>query len=148
MTGRVSGERIRFASAGNIYAKRALVRRFLEDDGFAVAAEARDREELFAALRSQEPDALVLDDDLAPWDLGEIPKWPPDAKIVLSTSGAPDASRVPAGADGYLQKGVGLGHLTLLLRELLAEPQAPIVLPAAPPVAVPLGAEHGRVVGH
>jgi len=146
MTGRVSGERIRVAIAGNIYAKRALVRRFLEDDGFAVAAEARDREELFAALRSQEPDALVLDDDLAPWDLGEIRKSAPDAKIVLFTSGAPDASRVPAGADGYLQKGVGLGHLTLLLRELLAEPQAPIVLPAAPPVAVPHGPEHERRV--
>ncbi|HEX9716458.1 MAG TPA: hypothetical protein VGA93_00770 [Actinomycetota bacterium] len=146
MTGRVSGERIRVAIAGNIYAKRALVRRFLEDDGFAVAAEARDREELFAALRSQEPDALVLDDDLAPWDLGEIRKSAPDAKIVLFTSGAPDASRVPAGADGYLQKGVGLGHLTLLLRELLAQPQAPIVLPAAPPVAVPHGPEHERRV--
>lgn len=146
MTGRVSGERIRVAIAGNIYAKRALVRRFLEDDGFAVAAEARDREGLFAALRSQEPDAVVLDDDLAPWDLGEIRKAAPDAKIVLFTSGAPNASRVPAGADGYLQKGVGLGHLTLLLRELLAEPQAPIVLPAAPPVTVPHGPEHERRV--
>lgn len=146
MTGRVSGERIRVAIAGNIYAKRALVRRFLEDDGFAVAAEARDQEGLFAALRSQEPDAVVLDDDLAPWDLGEIRQAAPDAKIVLFTSGAPDASRVPAGADGYLQKGVGLGHLTLLLRELLAKPQAPIVLPAAPPVAVPHGPEHERRV--
>lgn len=146
MTERVSGERIRVAIAGNIYAKRALVRRFLEDDGFAVAAEARDREELFAALRSQEPDALVLDDDLAPWDLGEIRKSAPDAKIVLFTSGAPGASRVPAGADGYLQKGVGLGHLTLLLRELMAQPLAPIVLPAAPPVAVPHGPEHERRV--
>lgn len=146
MTGRVSGERIRVAIAGNIYAKRALVRRFLEDDGFAVAAEARDQEGLFAALRSQEPDAVVLDDDLAPWDLGEIRQAAPDAKIVLFTSGAPDASRVPAGADGYLQKGVGLGHLTLLLRELLAEPQAPIVLPAAPPAAIPHGPEHERRV--
>ena len=146
MTGRVSGERIRVAIAGNIYAKRALVRRFLEDDGFAVAAEAKDREGLFAALRSQEPDAVVLDDDLAPWDLGEIRKAAPDAKIVLFTSGAPDASRIPAGADGYLQKGVGLGHLTLLLRELLAEPTAPIVLPAAPPAAVPHGPEHERRV--
>lgn len=146
MTGRVSGERIRVAIAGNIYAKRALVRRFLEDDGFAVAAEARDREGLFAALRSQEPDAVVLDDDLAPWDFGEIRQAAPDAKIVLFTSGAPDAPRVPAGADGYLQKGVGLGHLTLLLRELLAKPQAPIVLPAAPPAAIPHGPEHERRV--
>ena len=145
MRERIAGDRIRVAIAGTIYAKRALVRRFLEDDGFAVVAEANDREELFSALRSQEPDAVVLDDDIADWNVEEIRRASPDAKVVLFTSGSAGGPGVPAGADGYLQKGVGLGTLTLLLRELLAEPVAPIVLPAAP-VRVPNGAAHERRV--
>jgi len=127
---RTAGDRIRVAIAGTIYAKRALVRRFLEDDGFAVVAEANDREELFSALRSEEPDAVVLDDDIADWDVAEIRQASPDAKVVLFTAGTPGGQGAPAGADGYLQKGVGLSSLTLLLRELLAEPVVPIVLPA------------------
>jgi CheY-like chemotaxis protein len=145
MRERTAGDRIRVAIAGTIYAKRALVRRFLEDDGFAVVAEANDRDELFSALRSQEPDAVVLDDDIADWDIEDIRRASPDAKIVVFTSGSPGGPGVPAGADGYLQKGVGLGTLTLLLRELLAEPVVPIVLPA-PPVRVPNGAAHERRV--
>lgn len=145
MRQRIAGDRIRVAIAGTIYAKRALVRRFLEDDGFAVVAEANDREELFSALRSEEPDAVVLDDDIADWDVAEIRQASPDAKIVLFTSGTPGAPGVPAGADGYLQKGVGLSSLTLLLRELLAEPVVPIVLPL-PPVRLPHGAAHERRV--
>src|SRR6266542_2477119 len=145
MRERTAGDRIRVAIAGTIYAKRALVRRFLEDDGFAVVAEANDQEGLFSALRSEEPDAVVLDDDIADWDVEEIRRASPDAKIVLFTSGSPSEPGVPGAADGYLQKGVGLGALTSLLRELLAEPVAPIVLPA-PPVRVPSGAAHERRV--
>ena len=144
MRERTAGDRIRVAIAGTIYAKRALVRRFLEDDGFAVVAEANDPEGLFSALRSEEPDAVVLDDDIADWDVEEIRRASPDAKIVLFTSGIPGEPEVP-GADGYLQKGVGLGALTSLLRDLLAEPVAPIVLPP-PPVRVPTGAAHERRV--
>ena len=145
MRERTAGDRIRVAIAGTIYAKRALVRRFLEDDGFAVVAEANDQEGLFSALQSEEPDAVVLDDDMADWDVEEIRRASPDAKIVLFTSGSPGEPGVPGAADGYLQKGVGLGALTLLLRELLTEPVAPIVLPA-PPVRVPNGAAHERRV--
>lgn len=145
MRERTAGDRIRVAIAGTIYAKRALVRRFLEDDGFAVVAEANDQEGLFSALRSEEPDAVVLDDDIADWDVEEIRRASPDAKIVLFTSGSPGEPGVPGAADGYLQKGVGLGALTLLLRELLTEPVAPIVLPA-PPARVPNGAAHERRV--
>jgi len=145
MRERTAGDRIRVAIAGTIYAKRALVRRFLEDDGFAVVAEANDQEGLFSALRSEEPDAVVLDDDIADWDVQEIRRASPDAKIVLFTSGSPSEPGVPGAADGYLQKGVGLGALTLLLRELLTEPVAPIVLPA-PPVRLPNGAAHERRV--
>jgi CheY-like chemotaxis protein len=145
MRERTVGDRIRVAIAGTIYAKRALVRRFLEDDGFAVVAEADEPKGLFSALRSEDPDAVVLDDDIADWDVEEIRRASPDAKIVLFTSGSPGEPRVPGAADGYLQKGVGLGALTSLLRELLAEPVAPIVLPA-PPVSVPSGAAHERRV--
>jgi hypothetical protein len=144
MRERTAGDRIRVAIAGTIYAKRALVRRFLEDDGFDVVAEANDPEALFPALRSEEPDAVVLDEDIADWDVGEIRRASPDAKIVLFTSGIPGEREAP-GADGYLQKGVGLGALTSLLRELLAEPVAPI-LPPAPPVKLPNGAAHERRV--
>src|SRR6266508_4334819 len=142
MRERTAGDRIRVAIAGTIYAKRALVRRFLEDDGFAVVAEANDPEGLFSALRSEEPDAVVLDDDIADWDVEEIRRASPDAKIVLFTSESPGEPGVPGAADGYLQKGVGLGALTSLLRELLAEPVAPIVLPA-PPVRVRPTAHEG-----
>ena len=145
MRERTAGDRVRVAIAGTIYAKRALVRRFLEDDGFAVVAEANDQGGLFSALGSEEPDAVVLDDDIADWDVEEIRRASPDAKIVLFTSGIPSEPGVPGAADGYLQKGVGLGALTSLLRELLAEPVAPIVLPA-PPVRVPNGAAHERRV--
>jgi hypothetical protein len=145
MRERTAGDRIRVAIAGTIYAKRALVRRFLEDDGFAVVAEANDREGLFSALQSEEPDAVVLGDDIADWDIEEIRRASPDAKIVLFTSGSPGQSGGPGAADGYLQKGVGLGALTLLLRDLLSEPVAPIVLPA-PPVSIPDGAAHERRV--
>jgi hypothetical protein len=144
MRERTAGDRVRVAIAGTIYAKRALVRRFLEDDGFAVVAEAKDPEGLFSALRSEEPDAVVLDDDIADWDAEQIRQASPDVKIVLFTSAVPGQPGVP-GADGYLQKGVGLGALTALLRELLAEPVAPI-LPPAPPVRIPDGAAHERRV--
>jgi hypothetical protein len=144
MKERTAGDRVRVAIAGTIYAKRALVRRFLEDDGFAVVAESKDPEGLFSALRSEEPDAVVLDDDIADWDIEEIRRASPDVKIVLFTSAVPGEPEVP-GADGYLQKGVGLGALTALLRELLAEPIAPI-LPPAPSVRLPNGAAHERRV--
>jgi hypothetical protein len=145
MRERTVGDRIRVAIAGTIYAKRALVRRFLEDDGFAVVAEADEPKGLFSALRSEDPDAVVLDDDIADWDVEEIRRASPDAKIVVFTSGSPGERGVPGAADGYLQKGVGLGALTSLLRELLAKPLALIVLPA-PPVRVPSGAAHERRV--
>jgi CheY-like chemotaxis protein len=143
---RTAGDRIRVAIAGNIYAQRAQVRRFLEDDGFTVVAEAKNRDELLTSLRTEEPDAVVLDDDIADWDFAEIRGATPDAKIVLFTKGTPDPIRVPPGADGYLQKGVGLGQLTLLLRELLVEPVTPILLPAAPRVPLVNGPEHERRV--
>src|SRR5213593_4877473 len=141
MRERTAGDRIRVAIAGNIYAKRALVRRFLEDDGFSVVAEANDRDELFSSISAANPDAVVLDDDAADWDFEEIREPSPEVKIVLFTSGSPDAPTVPPGADGYLQKGEGLGRLTALLRDLLAEPPGPAALPP-PPVRIPGGPEH------
>ena len=66
------GDRVRVAIAGNIYAKRALVKRFLEDDGFRVVAEAETRPELSAALETSDPDAVVVDADLLAADEAAI----------------------------------------------------------------------------
>src|SRR4029450_5369168 len=111
MRERTAGDRVRVAIAGTIYAKRALVRRFLEDDGFAVVAEAKDPEGLFSGLRSEEPDAVVLDDDIADWDVEEIRQSSPDVKIILFTSAVPGEPDVPR-ADGDLQNGAGVRVLT------------------------------------
>ena len=51
--------RIRVLIAGNIYVKRALVRRFLEDDGYEVVAETYDQREVMPAIRRGEPNPLL-----------------------------------------------------------------------------------------
>ena len=144
MSERVPGERVRVVIAGNIYAKRALVKRFLEDDGFDVAAEAMSRSELFAALRLHDPDAVVVDDDLIGGDIAAIREIVPDTRIVVFTSGRPEPSRVSAGADGYLEKGVGLASLTAMLQALVIEPTAPTPVfqtSPGPLVAIPIADE-------
>ena len=115
------GDRVRVVIAGNIYTKRALVKRFLADDGFRVVAEAATRPELGAALDSTDPDAVVVDDGLLADDaaIAAIRRKVPSAKIVVFTSGP---AQKPMGADGYLEKGVGLATLTALLVRLCSDP--------------------------
>jgi CheY-like chemotaxis protein len=123
----MAAERIRVFVAGNIYVKRALVRRFLEDDGFEVVGEARNREDMVEAVRREQPDALVVDDELLAGGpegatMGRVRRAAPDAKVVVFTSGPIDAITQPLDADGYLEKGLGLASLTALLIRLFAEP--------------------------
>jgi CheY-like chemotaxis protein len=115
------GDRVRVVIAGNIYTKRALVKRFLADDGFRVVAEPATRPELSAALESTDPDAVVIDDGLLADDAGiaAIRRKIPSARIVVFTSGP---EQKPKGADGYLEKGVGLATLTALLGRLCSDP--------------------------
>ena len=121
--------RIRVLIAGNIYVKRALVRRFLEDDGYEVVAETYDQREVMPAIRRGEPDAIVIDDELM--DAGTMQQLrdaAPDAKVVVFTSTSTAAAPVTVGADAYLEKGVGLAALTTLLGRLLGEDPASMAL--------------------
>lgn len=123
----MAGERIRVFIAGNIYVKRALVRRFLEDDGFEVIGEARTREDAILAVRRDQPDAVVVDDELLQdgpggGTIGRLRRAAPDARVVVFTSDPVDPATAPSGADGYLEKGLGLASLTSMLGRLVAEP--------------------------
>jgi hypothetical protein len=121
MRERQPGDRLRVIIAGNIYAKRALVRRFLEDDGFEVAAETLSASELLSLPDLDLADALVVDADLLNGSIDVLRAVAPDAAIVVFTTGATDARARPPGADAYLEKGVGLASLTALLHSLLSE---------------------------
>jgi ActR/RegA family two-component response regulator len=130
----MAADRIRVFIAGNIYVTRALVRRFLEDDGFEVTGEARTREDMMIAVRRDQPDAVVIDDELlidgpGGGTIGRLRRGAPDAKVVVFTSSPIDPATAPNDADGYLEKGVGLASLTALLGRLFAEPIAPARVP-------------------
>jgi len=124
--------RIRVLIAGNIYVKRALVRRFLEDDGYEVVAEALTRSDILPAIRRGGPDAIVVDDELLEaGTIARIRGGAPDAKIVVFTSTPPAAPGAVVGADAYLEKGVGLAALTALLGRLFEPDPATLVLAGA-----------------
>jgi len=124
--------RIRVLIAGNIYVKRALVRRFLEDDGYEVVAEALTRSDIMAAIGRGSPDAIVLDDELLEdATIGRIRRSAPDAKVVVFTSTPPAAPGTIVGADAYLEKGVGLAALTAVLGRLFQPDHAPSALVGA-----------------
>src|SRR6185436_2556389 len=126
--------------AGNIYVKRAQVRRFLQDDGYEVVGEARTREDAVSAVRRDQPDALVIDDDLLAegpggGTMGRLRRAAPDAKVVVFTNAVVDAPAVPEGADGYLEKGLGLASLTAMLGRLFAEEASAFVTTEVVPLA-------------
>lgn len=129
--------RIRVLIAGNIYVKRALVRRFLEDDGYEVVAEALTRSDILPAIRRGGPDAIVVDDELLDdGAMARIRKAAPDAKVIVFTSTPPSAPAAMVGADAYLEKGVGLAALTALLGRLFDPERSPLALVGAGAVAV------------
>lgn len=130
----MTAERIRVLIAGNIYVKRALVRRFLEDDGYEVVAEALTRSDLGPAIRRGNPDAIVVDDALLePGTIARLRRSAPDAKIVVFTSTPPTDPEATTGADAYLEKGVGLAALTTILGRLFEPDRAPVAVGAVAP---------------
>ena len=135
-------ERIRVFIAGDIYPKRGLVRRFLEDDGYDVVGTTASPKAMVARIRASEPDAVVVDGDLleagaAGGTLARIREAVPDAKVIVFTGGPAASGRplAPSGADGYLEKGVGLSALTALLGNMFVAEPPRIVLPPAPGTA-------------
>jgi hypothetical protein len=123
MKERQPGDRLRVVIAGNIYATHAVVRRFLEDDGFDVAGEALTVPDLLATPELDRADAVVVDSDLLNGAIERLRGAAPDAAIVVVTNRTPGPAR-PWGADGYLEKGSGLASLTALLHTLLSEAPA------------------------
>jgi DNA-binding NarL/FixJ family response regulator len=116
--------------AGDIYAKLALVRRFLEDDGYEVVGDAGTKQDVIRAVQAGRPDVVVIDEEFIDGGpVGTIPRIrsaQPGAKIVVFTSGPPVEETAPHGADGYLEKGAPLGALTSMLGRLFADRTAPI----------------------
>lgn len=134
--GSMAPGRIRVFVAGTIHLNRAQVRRFLEDDGYEVVGESPTRENLVAAIRRSEPDAVVVDQDLLGHGMmARVRRAAPDARIIVFTPGPTTPATAPKGADGYLEKGVGLAALTALLVRLFADEPS-----LAPPAAVGVAA--------
>jgi hypothetical protein len=147
MRERQPGDRLRVVIAGNIYAKRTLVRRFLEDDGFDVVGEVRTRDELLALDGIGRADAVVVDGDLLDGSVDELRATAPDSAIVVFTSPAGGVAS-PRGADGYLEKGMGLASLTALLHSLLTDaPASPLGLSWTAPAPGPPPSERRVLAG-
>src|SRR5918994_6234660 len=138
-------ERIRVFIAGDIYPKQGLVRRFLEDDGYDVVGTSASRKAMVASIRASEPDAVVVDGDLlvagaAGGTLARIREAVPDAKVIVFTGGpAVSGPLAPPGADGYLEKGVGLSALTALLGSMFVAEPPRIAQPGAGTAAAATG---------
>jgi CheY-like chemotaxis protein len=133
--------RIRVLVAGDIYANRALVRPFLEDDGYEVVAEAYDRADVLPRVIRWQPDAVVIDESMLPARRGgkaldRIRQAAPEAKLVVVASD-PAAARF-ASADATSQAGLSLAALSALLGRLFAR---------EPSGAVPPAGAAGTVVG-
>jgi CheY-like chemotaxis protein len=131
----MTNHRIRVLIAGDIYANRALVRPFLQDDGYEVVAEANERTDLMPAVIGHRPDAVVVDEALLAGRrpakaLRRIRNAAPDSKLVVVT--ATPAAAAFAEADATLESGLSLAALTALLGRLFAE--------RPPRAAVPAGA--------
>jgi hypothetical protein len=144
---RQPGDRLRVVIAGNIYAKRTLVRRFLEDDGFDVVGEALTRDELLSLGGIAAADAVVVDGELLDGSIDALRAAAPDAAIVVFTNPTGGVAG-PRGADGYLEKGMGLASLTALLHSLLTEaPASPLGLSWSTPAPAPPPSERRVLAG-
>ena len=125
--------RIRVLVAGDIYANRALVRPFLEDDGYEVVAEAYDRADVLPRVIRWQPDAVVIEEGMlsargSGKDLDRIRRVAPEAKLVVVASD-PAAARL-ASADATLETGLSLAALSALLDRLFAREPSGAVPPA------------------
>ena len=129
----MTNHRIRVLIAGDIYADRALVRLFLEDDGYEVAAQTYERADVMPKVIGLQPDAVVVTEALLAGrrperSLRRIRRAAPDAKLVVVTP--TPAAAAFAVADATLESGLSLAALTALLGRLFAEHARRAVVPA------------------
>jgi len=103
---------------------RLGIKSLLADTDIVVVAEASDGEEAIAAVRSSEPDVVLLDVRMPQMDgltaLGRLRMEFPKLKIlILSTYDNPTyvARAVALGANGYLLKGVSRQDLVAAVRK-------------------------------
>lgn len=106
---------------------RDLLRVAMDRGGMCVVGEAGDGLAGIEAVRTGEPDVVLLDLSMPVMDgleaLPHIRTLAPDARIiVLSGFGASELAQraLDAGADGYLQKGVSLGRILDYVRDVVA----------------------------
>src|SRR5262245_6292810 len=123
----MTNHRIRVLVAGDVYAERALVRPFLQDDGFEVVGEAFERADLLPQVTRQQPDAVVLDEAILVGrrngrTLQRIRRAAPDAKLIVLTADPGGVAFV--GADATLESGLSLATLSALLLRLFSEAPA------------------------
>jgi two-component system, NarL family, nitrate/nitrite response regulator NarL len=104
---------------------RLAVREELEGRrGFAICAEAADREAAVEAARLERPDLCLLDVCMPGNGISataEILEFVPETRVVLMTIAASDEdmlAALAAGAAGYLVKDVDFGRLALILADV------------------------------
>ena len=140
--------RIRVFVAGDIYVNRALVRPFLEDDGYEVVGEALTRDDVLPGVDLRQPDAVVIDDRFLSARgngklLQKVHRAAPEAKVVVVTSAAGRTNGIP-GVDAYLENGMSLAALSATLGRLFASEDPRLALAAVGAAAVRPSAEPTR----
>lgn len=131
MSTSVESEALRVVIIDDTADLRDLLRIALDRGGMCVVGEAGDGQAGIEAVRSGNPDVVLLDLSMPVMDgleaLPHIRALAPDARIiVLSGFGATELAEraIEAGADGYLQKGVSLGRILDYVRDVVAAGQA------------------------
>lgn len=115
---------VRVALVDDSVPVRAALRDLLEEEGFEIAGEAGNGADGLELLKTEQPDAVVLDLAMPGMDgLKAIPlikAQSPDVKIVvLSLAGrSMQADALEAGAHGYFGKGEPIQHVVIGLKSL------------------------------
>ncbi len=101
-----------------------MLRALLEQDGFDVIGEADNGRDGLELVRTQRPDAVLLDLAMPGLDgLDSIPKIKesrPGVKVVVVSAAGRSlaADAFEAGADGYFSKSEPFDHILIALRRL------------------------------
>ncbi|MEX0990578.1 MAG: hypothetical protein WD206_09840, partial [Actinomycetota bacterium] len=131
---------LRVVIAADSAMNRDIVRFFLQEDGFEIVGDAARAEDAAWMAAKFGADAVILQESIAAEEAQEaihrLRAQAPSTRIVVVT---PEGSAGPAmsatrGADSYLEAGVGLVDLALVLRTITAEPASALgaVAPATP----------------
>ncbi|MEX2273975.1 MAG: hypothetical protein WEA10_00200, partial [Actinomycetota bacterium] len=145
---------LRVVIAADSAMHRDIVRFFLNEDGFEIVGDAARAEDAAWMAAKFGADAVILQETIAADEAQEAihrlrTEAPATAIVVFTPEGSSGpANSAALGADAYLEEGVGLVDLALLLRSLGGvqgiEPiRVPDVAPV-PPVPVGIGATGSR----